>query len=207
MWQKPGFPPRHDDEVRRASRAAWWAVGGTALVAAVLLGGTLYWHVPPAMAAVGGAVFLAFGLLGGLGGLYDTRVHVRLIPYFRAPVGQIDTFTAGRALARYLSQLDKLAVDHGWKPISAFGFNDDLRGESLIWHDAADGLQTVTGLLRILENSASDEPVPPELLEDLRRWAVALQRASAAKIPFCVLLLHGNVTSGHEWSVRQGTAV
>jgi hypothetical protein len=162
MWHEPGFPTRHHDEIRRADRYAMVAIGGTAMLSVLLLLGTMYWHVPPALAACAVAVFLVFGLLGGLSGVYDTRRHVRVIPYFRRSVGGIDTYTAGQSLARYLSQLDAVANANGVTPLSAFGFNDDLRGEPLTWHIPADGLQTVTTILKSLEQSTEHKTVPAD---------------------------------------------
>ncbi len=126
------------------------------------------------------------------------------MPYFQRRVGGIDTFLAGRSLARTLAQLDTVASDLRVSPLSSFGFNDDLRNEPLRWHPPQEGLGTVTTLLHHLTEhpAAAAEPI----VEDLRKWQSALEKAVAADIPFCVLLLHGNTTSGHEWDVRKGSA-
>ena len=42
--------------------------------------------------------------------------------------------------------------------------------------------------------------------EENNKLQAALEKAVAADVPFCVLLMHGNTTSGHEWDVRKGSA-
>jgi hypothetical protein len=205
-WSEPGYPPRHHDAVRSATAYAVRAIALTVCVFCVLLLGTVFASVPPVLAALAGAVFLLFGLLGGIGGLYDTRRFVRVIPYFQRKVGGICTFAAGQSLARCLRQLDAVAAELQVTPLSAFGFHDDLRGESLTWHAPDEGLHTVTTLLSELQVLAEQEGIPAGVLRDLRAWKHALERATAQGISFCILLRHGNATSAQEWDVRQGTA-
>jgi hypothetical protein len=124
--------------------------------------------------------------------------HVSVVPYFQSRVGEIETFGNGRHLARAMNGLDDRARSLGVVPLSAFGWNDDLAGESLVWHAPDDGLKTVDALL-------AEEQLEPGVRDDLERIAHALRRAADKRIRFCLLLRHGDVTSGAEWDVRQGT--
>lgn len=204
--QIDGYPPQHADALRSAVR---YAVIANSITGGIALAGTLavlYFGIHAGVAAAAIALFLLFGVLGGLGGVYDTWRYVRIIPYFRSQVGDTDTFLAGEALAQFCSQLDAAAIAAGVLRLSAFGFNDDLFGEPLTWHRADDGLKTVTALRNALTTEKLTLPCTDSVLEDLRKLEHALSRAAEQDIPFCLLLRHGNTTSGHEWSVRQGTA-
>lgn len=163
----------------------------------------LGWH--PGVAAFAIAIFLFFGL-GSLGGVYDSTHYVRVMLYFERALGDIDTFLAGYALARYLEQLDALAIAHGAEPISKFGFADDLRGETLIWHNANEGLHCVRTLRFAMECQSIAADVRSAIERDLVAWEHALNKASEQDVKFCALLMHGNSTSGHEWDVRKGSA-
>ncbi len=150
------------------------------------------------------SIFLLFGVIGGIGGLYETFRYIRIIPYFQRSLGAVDTFLIGKALARSLKQLDAVAMELGVQPISAFGFNDDLRGEALIWHAPEEGFKTVETLLNELQRLDIPDAIRNGILKDLRSWKAALQCASTENVLFFILLRHGNSTSGHEWDVRKG---
>lgn len=203
-WQQSGFPPQHADAVRGAWRYAIVAMTSTGTLFGILLVGTIFAVVPPSATAFAGAIFLLFGLWGGFARIVDTTRYARLVPYFKHPLGDIDTYLRGCGLARSLAQLDATAEELRVNPLSRFGFNDDLRGEQLVWHPAADGLRTVAALLQHLE--LHSESVPDLVLSDLRAWRDVLEKAAAMNTPFCILLMHGNTTSGQEWEVRKGTA-
>ena len=87
----------------------------------------------------------------------------------------------------------------------AFGFNDDLAGETLTWHSSADGLATFAGLREALEKRPDQFPNQRSLLQDLSAVEEALQMAANSQIGFCLLLRVGASTSAQEWELRQGT--
>ena len=180
-------------------------MGITGVAALTLDVAAIYANGPVFLAALASAVFLIFGLLASVGEMIDCRT-ARVMPYFRRHVGEINTFLAGEALARHLPFLDDLAAHSEVPPLSTFGFADDLNGEILTWHNPTVGLRTVLRMQHILQESAEDGLDRPAILEDLQKLEHALERAEAQDIPFCLLFRHGNTTSGHEWSVRQGTA-
>ncbi len=199
------YPERYHVTVRQCLRASLWAMGVTGLVALTLDLAAVFANGPLFLAALASAVFLVFGLLASVGAMIDCRT-ARVMPYFRRHVGEIDTFLAGEALARHLPFLDDLAARCDLPPLSAFGFADDLNGETLTWHNPSEGLRTVLRLRNSLQELPEDVLDHLAVLEDLQKLEQALQRAEAQDIPFCLLFRHGNTTSGHEWSVRQGTA-
>lgn len=200
-----GYPNRHQQVVRTTRLRGIGCTVATFLLAAITGTATLYSRFPPLCTAAAIAVFVVFGVISSLCAMVEVRT-VRVLPYFQRTVGEIDTFLAGEAIARHLRHLDDLAERLGSTPLSRFGFHDDLMGEELRWYSAADGLRTVNALLDHLPaGSSSIDPVEP-VLADLRKLRHALERAQAQGIAFCLLLRHGNTTSGHEWSVRKGTA-
>lgn len=205
-WQEKGYPQLHSGRFRSAKIYAATVVSVTALLFLLTLGGTLLGPVPPLVTAVVAAVFVAFGLLGGVTCLYDTTRYVQVIPYFQRRLGGIDTFLAGQSIARNLKQLDEIALLQDVPPLSTFGFADDLRGESLIWHDPNKGLQTILAIQEYLRKGDVPQALVESLTLDLEKWQHALERAAAENVLFCILLRHGNTTSGHEWDVRKGSA-
>ena len=138
-WTVLGYPQRHFDELRAAKRFAIRSITITGIPFALLMAGTTFGPVPPLATAIAAAVFLMFGLLHGLGLVYDTYRYVRIIPYFERRLGDIDTFLAGNALVRVMKQLDTIATEENVAPLSAFGFADDLYDEVLLWHDPKKG--------------------------------------------------------------------
>ncbi|MGN6546791.1 MAG: hypothetical protein ACTHK7_17175 [Aureliella sp.] len=203
---QPGYPERHHDVVRKAWRRARRALLFTGVPFVLLLAGTLLDVVHPAVTTVSAILFLWLGVIGVASSLDDVHRHAQVMPYFQRPVGDIDTFLAGKTLIRYLNQLDAAAEQLGVAPLSSFGFNDDLRGEQLHWHSPSQGLATVNALLQWLETANAPASVAALLRADLAKWRHALARAEAQSTPFCLLLRHCNATSGHEWEVRQGSA-
>ena len=128
--------------------------------------------------------------------------HVVVLPYFQRRVGEIDTFLAGEHLLNHSRRLDEVAARSGVTPLSAFASGDDLvRGETLTWFDPTDALRTTERLL------AADVAarLPVEVVADLDLLRIALGRASAQGIWFCLLIREGRTTSGHEMSMRQGS--
>jgi hypothetical protein len=130
-------------------------------------------------------------------------------PYFESRGGDIETFGHGRALVRRHRELDALACRLGVAPLSSFGFADDLAGETLVWHDAADGLTTVEALLGALTPTGPGCEIPRRepIVADLRRVADALAKAREKGIRFCLMVRSGDGTNAQEWQIRQGTVI
>lgn len=128
-----------------------------------------------------------------------------IVPYFKTELGGIHTFAQGHAVAQSCQALDAMALENGLSPLSAFGFNDDLAGEPLVWHPAANGLVTISGLLSVLRDRPQSLKRQEQLVRELTAIRDALQKASDREVPFCLLLRCGDVTSSVEWERRQGT--
>lgn len=205
-WSKIGYPVLHNERIRSAWRYSIIAVGITAFLLVSGLAGTVFGIVPPFVTAFFGAIFILFGLIAGLGSIYDTKRYVQVILYFQRRLGGIETFLAGQTMVRYLAQLDLIATNQSVKPISSFGFADDLLGEEVVWHDPGIGLQSICAIQSAVQQSNVPDAIARPLLSELAKWQHALERAAAEHVAFCVLLRHGNSTSGHEWDVRQGSA-
>jgi len=128
-----------------------------------------------------------------------------VVPYFRQPLGGIDTFTRGYAVAKSCQELDEIAVVSGITPLSAFGFNDDLNREELVWHAPERGLETIRVLLSRLRASSPGRPDEEQLIEELNAMAEALNKAAELAVPFCLFLRVVTGTCAQEWEVRQGS--
>ncbi|MBV9863958.1 MAG: hypothetical protein JO316_01260 [Abitibacteriaceae bacterium] len=206
-----GYPPRHEDYVRDLRRylaRLWLIFGGSSIL---LSYGYFHdwpsplWELAP-VAALGAVIVL----LMTVGSLDDIRC-VAILPYFKkghppagSPTVRGDSFLRGGAVARACTYLDVLARQNGLEPLSSFGFADDLAGETVVWHDAARGLKTVSGLLSILRETPFLGQDTAAALEDLTAWQENLASATELQVPFCLLLRHSSTASGHEMDVRQG---
>jgi hypothetical protein len=96
-------------------------------------------------------------------------------------------FARGRALYRRSAALDRLAGTLGVTPLSAFGFADDLFGQSVRWSPASDGLRTVDALRAGL----GAEPPGPGVAEDLDALTSVLRIAADRGVEFALLLRVG----------------
>ena len=199
------YPAQHRTELVGQWRFTAIGVAFLGLLGCGSVLGALYYDSLAIVAAATLAISIVFGWTS-LWGLYDTYRYVRIVPYFDRRVGNIDTYTAGFELARYCGKLDEIAAAGGQTVVSAFGFNDDLLGETLVWHSPADGLQTVGALLEAVAAQPDEFDDQISVVSDLERLANALRQANEQGICFCLLLLHGYGTSGHEWDVRKGSA-
>ena len=194
VWRSTAYPHRH-----------WVRLKGclpTVLVINLILG--LLAVTSMDGAAAFGAFFLVW-LLFSSPSVSASYYYVRVTPYFRSRVGETTTYCSGHGLARHMLELDELARTLGVTPLSEFGWNDDLAGEELVWHDAARGLKTVNALLAHLQVDEFAESEQAEVIDDLKRIANDLGRADQQSIPFCLLLQHGDATSGWEHDRRKGT--
>ncbi len=207
--ESSGYPDRHWRVVRRS-------LGWFAGVNAVLGGGALELTLfaihgrgegadrTVVAAAMVDAIYALY-LWGSLWHWNDVLRHAQVMPYFQRRVGEIDTFLGGRVLARHVVELDLAARGLGLAPLSAFGWADDLEGDTLTWHDPAAGLETVQALLALLKGEQVARSDRDAIVADLEGIAHALSRAGAKGIWFSLLLRHSTATNGREWEARQGT--
>ena len=141
----------------------------------------------------------------------------QVVPYFAESLGDSECYFHGHAVARNCEELDRLADRIGTRRLSSFGFNDDLKGETLTWHPADVGLESVTELLDHLselpvsghsDNAADSDNVADrdltELADDLGRFESALHSAVERNVKFCLVLLHSISTDEREHDMRKG---
>lgn len=204
-----GYPARFAGERRTAIRWTLSFIGPLFLLA---LFGSICAAYAVSVFRGGKGSLLLCGLLGlaayfGLILVLGLRVAAQttIVPYFQKPLGDIHTFAQGHAVARSCQALDGLAAGLGLTPLSAFGFNDDLAGETVNWHPPAQGLATISGLLAALRDHPETIPRQDRLIKELTAIEHALQKAVACDVPFCLLLRTADVTSSLEWERRQGT--
>ena len=196
---KEGYPPKYYEVVQQQKSFTVKLIAVATMIAVICVVPAIWWNGPLSLATTSLAAWV-FIVTGGVMALIDVR-HATLMLYFEREVGGIESFLAGSAIMRHLLPLDRRCAETGLRPISTFGFEDDLLGQAVVWHSADEGLRSVTGLL---EQISPQENGP--LVADLRTWQHALTRAREQQIRFCVLMRFGNSTSGQEWSTRKGTA-
>jgi hypothetical protein len=142
--------------------------------------------------------------LGAAWGMWSLATGIftgSIVPYFDRRVGVTGTFAQGQVVARNCRRLDRLAVDSGVSPVSAFGYADDLRGDTLAWHDPRSGLETVSALIKALDPGGADG----KLVEELSNIRDALQIAVEKGAKFCFILRSGDGTNAQEHMLRKGT--
>jgi len=128
---------------------------------------------------------------------------IRILPYFDKPVPG-HTFLRGEALARNSKELDSIAESKGLKPISYFGFNDDMWSESVQWHDPKDGLATISALITAVGARFNQVNDRQDVLSDLGFVRDALIAAEHRGARFCFLLRLGGGFTLREIETRQG---
>ena len=179
------------------------------LVLVVGVGGVLLYRVlwgrNPDDVALAAAWWAMGGLvaIGFVGAWRSAARWASVHPYFERRVGGISTFASGYAVARHLPWLDEVADACGVPKLSSFGWNDDWRGEKLVWHAPESGREVIGCLLESLPERFAPGHA---LYEELGAMDRALEAAGAKQIRWCLLLRHNNMTNGLEWDQRQGTA-
>ncbi|RYG67113.1 hypothetical protein EON80_14225 [bacterium] len=106
-------------------------------------------------------------------------------------------------IARNLVYLDARAKADSEKPLSLFGFRDDLAGQEIIWHEASLGLETVTALTKKLRDNANLDQETALIIADLAQLQERLQTAVEDGTRFCFILKTPGM-SGMEADQRKG---
>lgn len=154
-------------------------------------------------------LFFSCAVLFIRGTLFPHSFGARIVCYFRQQAGDTEdaAFRRGFALARNCQRLDRLAAEMGLEPLSAFGFEDDHAREQVEWHSPGSGLETVTGLIRRIEQDPECVPDASATLADLQAIETALQKAADHGVDFCFLLRIGRslAVSPKEIESRQGS--
>ncbi len=139
-------------------------------------------------------IVLAYGLIVFGGVLVALLVwpftaRCRIVPYFARALGSYPgpssgAFARGRALYRDSAALERLADTLGVRPLSAFGFGDDMYGQPVRWWPAAEGLRTVTAL-------RGDPSLGAGAADDLDALGAVLRIAAERGVDFALLLRVG----------------
>jgi hypothetical protein len=212
-----GFRQRTVQEVHEGLKPAYpeyyyrtrWRGFGTYLL--IILGLTVFTLLYGLVLLVGvGTGWQVFGFCLSLfllclllWGEWHGRKLIRVIPIYDSRVPEVDTFLTGFALARNCTRLDALAQRCSAKPVSAFGFDDPLYGEKLVWHDASEGLRTVEALIATLNTDREAVDDINAVLSDLDRVKNALAAATEKGVRFALLVEVGEGTSGLVWERRK----
>lgn len=154
----------------------------------------LYWALKGAVGA--GAAWGAWSFVSGIFG-------ASIVPYFdrRLGVAETGTFGSGEEVAKQCRRLDAVAMEKGVAPLSAYGYADDVKGETLVWHDPRAGLETISALLAALRSDGPDG----KLAEELGRIRAALQVAAEQGAKFCLILRSFDGTNAREHEMRKGS--
>lgn len=207
-----GLEERQRAEVQavlsRAARIVWLPALGFALALPGLIASLPWIHERGGLVRVLVLTFgaAAFGAILLSWATWPFRVKARIAPYFARELGPYGGPTRiavrrGRALRREIAALDERARSLGVRPLSDFGFEDDLQGEAVRWHPAAEGLATVDALRAEPGTTAAD------LAQDLDVLASLLRLAADRGVAFSLVLrLENDDGQGalYECEMRQG---
>ncbi len=81
-WRETGLPSQYYETVRHARRYTLNAIGLTGTTFVLLFLGTMFWAVWQQLTAFAFALFLLIGLIGGIGGRYETfRLSASCLTY------------------------------------------------------------------------------------------------------------------------------
>lgn len=207
--RSPGYPDRHWSFLRREFRSLMLCelamlAFGSAVTAIAFLGPERIAHLARPLSVIV-IIVIVYAQLAVILAPGDWLQHATVVPYFPSRVGELETFGSGESVARHVAELDEVANSLGLMPLSSFGWNDDVYGEPLVWHESATGLKTVNALLAYLEAEEFAWADHAEIIADLKRIGHALERADARGIPFSLLLRHATMTNQAEWDARAGT--
>ena len=161
--------------------------------------GARNWLQYPALAFVLWAIYSI--IKGQIRAWKDARIY----PYYNKHLPHAGTYLRGQSILRNLHQLDGLAEQNGIKTISSYGFPDALRKQIVIWHDASDGLQTVTGLIKAVAESPHSFTDAAAIQAELEIIRLAFEKASSEGIKFSFLIESMGGTNGMVWEIRKGS--
>ena len=198
----PGFPPRYYEHRPGFGMFFFSVVLFFGMFAAGF--GWALWHdhhSVPAWIGLSLALLILFGVVSGQ---LTERYAVCIFPCYDKKLPGVQTYLSGQALARNCLRLDQLAKESGLKSISEFGFNDPLVGETVIWHDPAEGLVTISGLRKAVTAQPETVDDATSVICELERIESAFDKACAEKVRFAFLLELGHSTSFRVWEIRKG---
>ncbi len=137
--------------------------------------------------------FISFGVVLGACLIWLFRAKARIVPYFARELGPYPgesavAFGRGHDLYRSSAALDRLAATLGVRPLSTFGFGDDLYEQPVHWSPPSEGLRTVEALRAGLGGCPS---AGPDIARDLDALASVLRIAVAQGVGFALLLRLG----------------
>jgi hypothetical protein len=160
------------------------------------------------------AVFALFSLLFGwavvLWLVGPFLLSARIVPYFARELGSygggtMAAFRGGRGLYREIVVLEQLARKLGVKSLAAFGFGYDHYEQTVRWHPASEGLETVDALRQAL---GTDSLTARDAAVDLDALASVLRTAAEQGVAFSLVLrLHAkdDMQAVCTREVRQGS--
>lgn len=151
-------------------------------------------------ASCAGSVFL-YVLLTTWAAFRDFRI-AQVLPYFERPLGEIETWLAGRELLWNSHALDEIARDLGAVPLSQFVSGDPLdETEPHAMFDAREALATAENLLEDDATALLGE----SLTLDLKKLRNALAFAVANDVQFSLHVREGTAVCPMEMSQRKGS--
>jgi hypothetical protein len=187
---------RHQLRVHR-ERMTWWVPW----IFVVGLGVSILGLIPSIAAfradgsqKVSVAVFALFSVLFGwavpLWLIGPFLLSPRIVPYFSRELGAyggetMAAFRRGRGLYREIVALEQLARSLGVIPLAAFGFAYDHYDQTVQWHPAPKGLETVEALRHALGAHA---PTAPDVALDLESLSSVLRTAADQGVEFSLVL-------------------
>lgn len=200
---QPGYPARY---YKQRLRSWLWLICVPLLVLGSFAAGFAY-----VIAMGAGGILQVLGLGAVLWMMTSVvRAHIkawreaRIFPYYDKMLPKAETYLSGQALLRNCLHLDRLAKERGITSISDYGFPDALKGETVVWHDATKGLETVEGLIEAVSAKPADVDDSVAVLSELQKIREAFKRAAQEGIRFSFLIEDMGGTNAMVWEQRKG---
>ncbi len=135
-------------------------------------------------------------------------VRPKIIPYFSERLMDdtaSEAHCSGHTLAAQCGALDEICAKSGARPVSDYGFLDDLEGDELIWFEPAEMIKTFETLAAAIRQLGSKNEMVDKLRNEIDVMLRALYVARDRNINVCLHLRYGNCYSGLEQDNRIGS--
>jgi hypothetical protein len=108
------------------------------------------------------------------------------------------------AVARNFEWLNRLAISIGVRPLDSFGVIDHWTNPVQEWHEPADAIITIRGLIEEVRCRPQEVDSCDQLAEELSSLLARLTEAQEQRVSFTFCLRHGSGGSAMEPMARMG---
>lgn len=134
------------------------------------------------------------------------RPIVCIHPYYERKLHEAETFLSGYALAKYRTELDRLAESEGQMSLNVLGFSKlPLTRGQLHWNEPTLGLKVFSGLSAVVKAKPDAFSDATALVSDLEKICLALREAEREEVRFTLVHRFGTHTNALVWEQGGGS--